>query len=74
MQNFCSSNNHLVNEKASHRLKKKLQYTYLAKDSNPEYIKSFYKSIRERQTVLKVEQKTRTDISQNSVFGWPMRI
>ena len=50
------------------------QYTYLAKDSNPEYIKSFYKSIRERQTVLKVEQKTRTDISQNSVFGWPMRI
>ena len=50
------------------------KYTYLAKDSNPEYIKSSYKSIRERQTVLKVEQKTRTDISQNNVFGWPMRI
>ena len=40
MQNFCSSNNHLVNEKASHRLKKKLQYTHLAKNLHAEYVKT----------------------------------
>ena len=41
MQNFSSSNNNLVSEKASHRLKKKLKYTYLAKNLHAEYVKTY---------------------------------
>ena len=47
MQNFCSSNNHLVNEKASHRLKKKITIHISGKEFACRICKDLYRFMLE---------------------------